>query len=352
MSNDGLSIVAVYDDLTRKGSLFHQSLDQCEEKFLRFVNETEARRARWEQSELQCQSLVLELAKATQTIGTLEAKLSQSRTMLDNELKVRRKAESERDKLSAQLALLRQLVMDDNLVDEAKLSKLKSVGYMDLDPDGAAATSVATPKGILKNVDQTDDLSVMDIEDFSFDDTADLCESRSRLERSRERKRSRSAGRDVDGSERILESVASPRRDEYQLRKRSKRSRSVVAFDLDAGGVSSSDDMDLRPTTSSLQNKNILDVYSPVDKATGHNFLSKPIMKPEKCPVCDKRIRFGRLGNKCSTCNLVVHSECSEKVKKPCTRPYPPASPVSRTPTGERGRTPVKGAYFASPMLR
>ena len=40
----------------------------------------------------------------------------------------RRKAETERDRLDQQLRLLRELVLDDHLVDEVKLSQIRSLG--------------------------------------------------------------------------------------------------------------------------------------------------------------------------------------------------------------------------------
>ena len=146
----------------------------------------------------------------------MEHKLAHARTLLDNELGARKKAEAERDRLSSQLHLLRQLVLDDHLVDEVKLSRIRTIGAADFMSDEDVYSPCVTPKGILKKVNMTEE-SIRDVDDLSFDDTRDLCDTRSRLERrSDARKRSRSQGRKNIG-ENILENIASPRNENYQL---------------------------------------------------------------------------------------------------------------------------------------
>lgn len=278
-------------------------------------------------------------------IGSLEHKLAHARTLLDDEIGARKKAEADRDRLSSQLLLLRQLVMDDHLVDEVKLSRIRTIGAADFRSDDDNYSPYVTPKGILKKINMTEE-SIRDVEDFSFDDTRDLCNTRSRLERrSDARKRSRSHGRENIG-ENILENIASPRNDGYQLRKRSRRSRSAVNFEKFGGGTAA-EETEMRPRANSAHERNI-DASSPL--SGGHSLVHKTIIKAEKCSACDKRIKFGKIALKCGSCRMVLHSECSDLAPVLCSRGA--GSPVSRTPLGDRNRSPSKKSYFASPMLR
>lgn len=158
-------------------------------------------------------------------------------------------------------------------------------------------------------------------------------------------KRSRSQGRENIG-ENILENIASPRNENYQLRKRTRRSRSAVAF-KNVGGGTSTEETEIRPRAYSAHERNI-DVSSPVPG--GHSLVHKTIIKAEKCSACDKRIKFGKIALKCGSCRMVLHSECSDLAPVLCSRGT--SSPVSRTPIGDRNRSPSKKSYFASPMLR
>jgi len=348
--DEEISLVLKFDELTRNSSVLQEGSDS---QFLRFVENAVVNRRRWECAELEAQRLGIELTKASQEIVGLEHKLSTARTMLDNELSLRRKVETERDRLSAQLSLLRQLVLDDQLVDEVKLNKLRSMGDLDSDADKPYYSPCTTPKGILKHTEYTPEVSVRDVDDFSFDDTQDLCESRSRLEsrQSSNRKRSRSVGKTAE-HENILENVASPRNDNYQIRKRTRRSRSAVAFELSE--ESSTENIDPRPRANSAHERNILlpTESSPSKPFNAHNFIQKTVIKAEKCQVCDKRMKFGKLANKCTVCRFTLHAECLGKVSTSCSRPNQASPIVSRTPTGERNRSPLKKTFFASPMLR
>ena len=78
----------------------------------------------------------------------MEQKLFLARNMLDNEGALRKKAEAERDRLSNQLTLLRKLVMDDHLIDEIKLNKLRNFENFDCDfeQQQPITSNATTPK--------------------------------------------------------------------------------------------------------------------------------------------------------------------------------------------------------------
>jgi len=337
---ENLSLVAMFDQIIRNSQILQQ---QSDDPFLRFVRNAGQNRKRWEHAELECQRLVIELTKADKEINGLEQKLSIARTMLENELSARKKAESERDRLDSQLSLLRQLVLDDQLVDAVKLNKLRQFGsQLDLRSSEAVPSPCVTPKGILKV--RRDEESIVDVDDLSFDDTKGFLDSRSRLDRRTSgRKRSRSVGQEA--GENILENIASPA---YQSKKRNRRSRSVVAFDTETDEVTSSDDVEPLPRSNSAHERNV-----PLNSS--HLFVQKTVMKSDKCSVCDKRIKFGKLAAKCNTCRMMAHIECSNNAPKACSRSSASVGysspPVLRTPVVDSARSPAKRTYFQSPML-
>lgn len=269
--------------------------------------------------------------------------------MLDNELNLRKKAELERDRLSSQLLLLRQLVMDDHLVDEVKLSKIKHMGTMDFTNDAFSSPYPNTPKGILKKC-HIDEDSVRDVDDFSFDDTRDFLDSCSRIDlRTSTRKRSRSRGHD-NAVGNILENIASPRSENFNIRKRTRRSRSMAVLE-DTREQPVIEEPEPRPRANSLFDKSEAPKSfsnSPAP-SSGHILSHKTMIKSEKCIVCDKRIKFGKIAYKCGPCRIIFHTECSDRVPI-CSKRGSPE--VCRTPRTERNRSPTKKPYFASPMLR
>ncbi|XP_029168426.1 rac GTPase-activating protein 1-like [Nylanderia fulva] len=45
-----------------------------------------------------------------------------------------------------------------------------------------------------------------------------------------------------------------------------------------------------------------------------HSFVSKIVIKPETCILCNKRIRFGKIILRCRSCPVVCHAECKMQV--------------------------------------
>jgi hypothetical protein len=86
--------------------------------------------------------------------------------------------------------------------------------------------------------------------------------------------------------------------------------------------------------------------------------VQKTVLKSEKCGVCAKRMKFGKIGLRCVACRLTLHTDCGPGVPSLCGGPASPTA-VSRSPegSGRALRTPrrqdsVRKQIFASPMLR
>jgi len=389
-----MTLVDMFDDLVRNSKVLQ---DSCEEQFIRYLQSSELNRKRWENAEVECQRLNIEMNKAFQDKQSLELKLENARSLLDSEVKVRKRAEAERDKLRGQLSLLKELIMDDQFTDDVKMNKIRSLGRVgdEYDPEDVFQPHhrmVTTPKGILKrpatmNADETEEMSVNDIDDFSFDDTQDLCNSRRRSSK-RSRSRSRSAGRQANGGAcgglarqdtvALLESVASPRTPDTlhnlrQQHKRHRRSRSAVNFQAatptslttdttSTTTATASEEQDTRPRAYSASvhnNEKTLDQcfqespnYLNLLPESGHTFTHKTVIKSEKCSVCGKRMGFGRAVLKCTACRSTLHKECVDMAPTICTPLHEGSPDVCRTPGGVKRSASVKKPYFASPMLR
>jgi len=332
-----LSLVANFDELIMNSRVL---MNASEDEFLRFVLNAGTNRRRWEHAELECQRLFIELTKSSKEKQDLEQKLFLARNMLDNEGALRKKAEAERDRLSNQLTLLRKLVMDDHLVDEIKLNKLRNFENFDWDfeQEQPITSNATTPKGILKKNNWTEQ-SIRDVEDFSFDDTKDLCESRSRLDfECRGRKRSRSVPRENDNME-------DNRQDEEErpVENLHLEHTNPPRKRLDTGSDSTG-----FPT-------------NPVDAPStcNHNFVQKAIFKGDRCQSCEKRLKFGTIGMKCTLCRTLLHSECIERNASQIPSAAHlggvcASSPhLCRTPTGDHPRSPSsRRPFFQSPMLK
>ncbi len=79
------------------------------------------------------------------------------------------------------MQILRQIIMDEHLVDEVTLNKMSNGIDFSLPTPSRVDRSTKQPVvGILKKGNVTQG-NICEVQDFSFDDTQDLCESPSRL---------------------------------------------------------------------------------------------------------------------------------------------------------------------------
>lgn len=388
MSNKSASLLVKFDELCRNSQILFEA---SEEKFLEFVGDAMVWRKRWENAELECQRLSIELTKEAQSVSTLESRLNQARVMLDREIVTRKRAENERDQLHNHLMLLRKLVMDEKTVGQGTLRKIR-----DLDNGlGSFSEQVLSP-GLYKDREthqcRTDLTagSILNVDDLSFDDTIDLCESRTRAgtmyndseweELERGRGRSGKRGRSVTQNDVInLEATASPRTG-GEIKKR--RSRSVGFREpLDDRRTQdedeSSDEIQKVPKVPQPMGRNNEDALRPRSFITNqhkdavetdpeihgcagvilprHNFSQKTVLKRENCDVCLKRIKFGKIFQKCRGCETNIHMECVEMANPLCEGAVKTYDDLRSTP--DPFSTPSKSGtkqklIFSSPMLR
>lgn len=387
-----LSVVAAFDDLVRNSAVLTEG---SEDEFLKFVVNSEVSRQRWENAELECQRLSIELTKCTQDINNMEHKLNHARLMLDTELHLRKKAESERDKLASQLQILRQLVMetDHHGLDEITMDKIRGIDRVGV----RSNTNILSPGLTREAMDcrrrrsaiNLTEASVLDVEDLSFDidDTVDLCESRTRAgttfnKQDKEmvrKKRSRSTSR-RSGLPLVVENVSKRGRrsfsvgsnDNIEVEEKEKNPRqSMARRSIMSEGRGRRSHVRENPRRSTVSNgyrgrkeekENIKQILQE-DVVGEHTLVERTVIKPEKCVVCTKRIKFGKICLKCLHCKESLHMECRDgagtcSVSSPTkvsSLPFPSlyTTPSKRTSTYlTPSKKEGKNTIFASPMLR
>lgn len=116
-----LSIVAQFDDLIAEyGYILNDNIHNV---FLKFAEMQQKCHIEWQKSVDECNRLQSELDKANHDIGDFTNKLNHARKLLDQERKMRRRAEEERNSFEKQMALARDLLFSDHktrLPDETR----------------------------------------------------------------------------------------------------------------------------------------------------------------------------------------------------------------------------------------
>jgi len=401
-----LSLVAQFDQLVRNRAVLTAA--EGEEKFLAFVKGADGNRQRWEAAEVECDKLTEQLTKSTQEVSMLEGRLDQARGMLQTEVEGRRRAELERDLLAQKFQAVQSLVLEGS-AGGVRRSLHQQVSRILGTPEtggGPIFPSIhldATPRA-----DRTDG-SVLDVDDLSLDDTADLCQDsplppnsgrRSRSRGGRKRSRSKSQGRVLDRveewveeqqgrlGERLEEASQVEEQDRIRERMDEVKGAAGVAAALrseveslrkveaeveqlrkrrDEGKV---EEAKRRKRSHSVGQRESIGVHTRSQSLqvrggglnggspAGHNMAQKTVLKSEKCGVCAKRMKFGKIGLRCIVCKLSLHTDCAPGMPSLCLGPTATTSSptlVSRTPArspDNAGRTRTRPPLFASPMLR
>ena len=243
---ESLSLVAQFDQLVRNRAVLTAA--EGEEKFLAFVKGADGSRQKWEAAEIECEKLTEKLSKSTQEVFMLESRLEQARGMLQTEVQGRRRAESERDLLAQKFQAVQSLVLEGS-AGGVRRSLHQQVSRILGTPEtggGAPIFPSIHLEATTTRADRTD-TSVLDVDDLSLDDTADLCQdsplppnSGRRSQNQRKRSRSKSQGRVLDRVEEWVEQQQGrleERLEEASLAEEQDRVRERMAEVKGAAGV-------------------------------------------------------------------------------------------------------------------
>merc|ERR1711909_47792 len=222
--------------------------------------------------------------------------------------------------------------------------------------------------------------SVLDVDDLSFDidDTAGLCEARTNFRSERDegmtrRKMSRSTTKKTEipvvvenaskKGRRSCSIGASAHVDGVKDETPRQKSRSRRSAMSEGRGRKDHTRENMRRSTmsnSSTEGKENVKVYEE-EITTDHTLVERTVIKSEKCVVCSKRVKFGKISLKCVHCKETLHMECKDNAgachatsPKMSNNPFPslptPNKRVSTYLTPSKNEN--KRTHFASPMLR
>ncbi|EZA51336.1 hypothetical protein DMN91_002072 [Ooceraea biroi] len=373
-----LSLLATYDELVRCTNVLING--SCEEDFQQCALNQEAMRQKWSGTEQECGRLLAALNKAQNEIAGLDKKLCHARRKLEEENHKRRVAEEQRDVLERQVAMVRNLLLNDggrNLNDETReklqflnnttLNRQSNVQYQDINIDKLntiaeldSTGSILSDLNCLSKSENDIDASIM----LQHHKKREWKEHRPSSEYAPKHRRSTlHKVADLNSSDKIVATTtvvmpkdgaitasstieaipgdenADPQAAPCSSRKRRKssteHSRSKLShMDMNKVPVDtapSAPKADIITSTSDSE-----DVYKPSPNIGGytlhtkisrsHNFTAKTVIKPELCTPCGKRIRFGKIVQKCRDCRATAHTECKDLVPLPCV-------PTGNTPT-------------------
>lgn len=285
----GISAVAQFDQLVANRGVLTTS--EAEGKFLDFVkgnaivsNSLRADRAEAEQEHL-CQRVAL----ANQEAAKLRAALEKTRLELQVEAELKKKAEKERNLLDQKFADLRQLIILGGAGERALLLDMQKIlegtkehvrGERLSSAKGMPRRSSWSPPHLLDRR-MEEHMSVTDLEDVGT------------MEAQKKRARSKSVGFQDDPPTRATSSIPD-------------------TFDSNGAG--------------------------------SHAMEQKTVLKSEKCGLCGERMKFGKVGLRCSECRVTIHTNCATLMTRSC--------PVLETRKQKSAPTTLKNQRFASPMLR
>ncbi|KAJ8683104.1 hypothetical protein QAD02_018896 [Eretmocerus hayati] len=380
-----LSLLASYDELVRCTNVLVNG--SCEGEFLQFAINQEEMRQKWLASVQECQRLHSALEKAHHEAANLDRKLSHARRLLDEEKMKRRTAEEQRNSSERQIALVRDLLLNDggrNLNDETreKLQFLNNTTMNGRHNSTSMRDHLHDKLNTITELDSTgsllSDLSCFSKSEDDLDTSIILHQNRKKREWKEHRpsgeyviKRKRRSGLqksvDLNSSDRIVATttLVMPKEgaitassvieaipgdenmDPHQNASQENSRRRRKSSDRNSKSKSGLLDQDSAPLPSAPKaeimssNSDTENVFKPSPNIGGyiintktqrsHNFKEKPVMIPHiNCTPCGKRIRFGKTAVKCVDCRAVSHFKCKDLVPLPCV-------PTGNTPTMRSG---------------
>ncbi|KAL6264775.1 hypothetical protein P5V15_004873 [Pogonomyrmex californicus] len=371
-----LSLLATYDEMVRCTNVLING--SCEKEFLQFALNQEEMRQKWQASVQECQRLHSALDKAHNEIAGLDRKLRHARRNLEEEKRKRRTIEEQRDSLEKQIATVRDFLFNDGgrtLNDETReklqflnntsLNRQSSVHIHDIPFDKLNTIAELNSTGsLLSDLNclskSEDDLEVSAI--LESQKRREWKEHRPSTEYAKKHRRSTHKTTELNSSDRIVATTtvvmpkdgaihasstieaipgdenADPQIPLHNSRKRRKSSTehksklshidtNEVPIDI-APSAPKADILSSTPESEDVfkPSPNIGGYTMNTKESRGHSFAAKTVIRAEICIACNKRIRFGKVAQKCRDCRATAHTECKDLVPLPCI-------PTGNTPT-------------------
>ena len=309
-----MHLTVQFDELVRRSKVLTSG--ETTEKFLEFVVNAENYRKMWENTELERQRLNIKLDESSQEIDSLESKLEHVRGMLQTETEMRRKIEQDRDSVLRKYKDIQRLVTEDqHLINQASLQEQMLLMSPQPQPQDChkhrnIMEGISLPQGTnLKGSRHNRSVNrcVEEIKDEN------LC------------------GRKLYGRKGGVNTV------EEEVTHNQMEIHKVEMKTVTSHEATSSSSIK-QPRKCISHNH------------TNHLFEQKMVLKSEICTGCSKRMKFGKIGLKCSVCRMKVHVECVHLVATHCETPVN----INSVFGGKQTEMETKSSkrIYASPMLR
>ncbi|XP_071497235.1 rac GTPase-activating protein 1-like [Diadema antillarum] len=319
------SLVAAFDEIVHFSSILSKGI---EPEFLAAVQSQEEGRRRWLQAEQETMGGKEQHLKLVAERDALQTKLKHARNQVESEMTRRKKAESSQEELERQIALIRELLANDNNKMNTLTDKERESLLFLSHNAGTPQPVAGSPHKRLSCINEksADLLSASDLDLDHTDDDLNVSVLRDGKKWKRAKRKPsappleedtppKKNSRLEDDTSIITTTVTVPHEGPItamtnvtEKSGRYRRSMSQPAIPLRGEGEEYlwMSPIQLRNTTPSGKRARI------------HTFCTKTVIKPESCDPCGKRIKFGKYALKCKDCRLVCHPDCKDNAALPC----------------------------------
>ncbi|GFR03435.1 rac GTPase-activating protein 1, partial [Trichonephila clavata] len=352
-----MSLIAQFDDLFRYSRVL---TTECEEEFIYFAKNQANLVNKMKKTEEEIQILKEQNDIHETEKRKHDCQMRHMKNLLELEVKKRRKIETEKTFLEKKMSLIQKVLLnDDNKIDCQIKEKLFSLSNSDLDIQMEMQTdtlpvvddtigSLLSPSDIDNTVADERHLNcnVINLQKQLFETVTE--ESFNSIQMKQNLKENstfdvKQPELDIQmiihGISEIKESEASCRTDLNSMCEVSEIKNCKSHNNNESTSVAQLPNimLELESIQSCGQRHQSHKIKTnltstPKDEGNSgeriHSFVSRPVIRAEKCYVCCKSIQFCKQNSKCTTCKRTCHPDCKERCPLPCV---PITSPQSNS---------------------
>ncbi|XP_028401138.1 rac GTPase-activating protein 1-like [Dendronephthya gigantea] len=337
-----ISLLNMFDDLVRTSDVLTAGI---EKEFIAFVSHQENCRQQWCLEQDEITKLRKENAKLRVDNEALQVKLKHARNEQVTEQKKRQKAESAQQHLESQVALIKELLKDEDARNRLKDNEVKLLTQISHSQyETTRSSPVKRPREpdashlspTYSDIDYTDDDLTTTMNKLGEHEVEEEETPPKRLRKSYSAADAMMPASEVktppapnNGMSKATSAVyLKPLENQLTERPPSgskPQHQQVTRLSHNTGNNRTPNTRSGSPVCSQTPS----DVRSSGKKPKSHDFVSKTVLKPESCKPCGKLIRFAKMALKCRDCRAICHTDCKKLVPVPCI-------PVKRTPNSAR----------------
>ncbi|XP_046847936.1 rac GTPase-activating protein 1-like isoform X2 [Xenia sp. Carnegie-2017] len=309
-------LLHLFDDMVRKSEVLSSGI---EKEFIAFATYQENCRQQWCLDQDEIAKLRKENAKLKADTEALNAKLTHARNEQLSERNKRQKAENAQQHLESQVALIKELLNDEDARNRLKEKEVKLLTQI----SHCQQVIVNSPVKRAHEPDVSQLSASFSDDDYTEDDLTNTVNKFGEVEEHTPPKRLRKSystveakipGSEVNGSPVLNLSKATsavylkPLENQAELPPSgSKPQHQQVAR------LSQRTNTDQRTPNTRSASPIWSNSQSNGKKPKSHDFVSKTVLKPESCKACGKLIRFAKLALKCRDCRVICTPNSTKK---------------------------------------